>query len=58
MRKLVFIGLCFFVLALSATYGHAARKGLQATPAEEMPTAGQNPEVAQIKDLLKTGVDL
>jgi CHAT domain-containing protein len=53
MRKLVFIGLCFFGLALAATYGHAAQKGPQATPAEEMPTAGQKPEVAQIKDLLK-----
>ncbi|MGD0828170.1 MAG: CHAT domain-containing protein, partial [Desulfobaccales bacterium] len=53
MRKLVFIGLCFLVFALAATYGNAVQKGPQATPAEEMATAGQKPEVAEIKEIMK-----
>ena len=55
MRSLVSICLCLIVLGWPATYGYAAKKGPQATPGEEMPAAGQKPEVAKVKELLKEG---
>ncbi len=53
MRKLAFIGLCLLVLGLATTHGNAAKKGPQTTLDEEMPTAGQKPEVAEINELMK-----
>ena len=55
MRTLISICLCLMVLGLTATGSYAAKRGPQATPAEEMPTAGQKPEAAEVKELLKKG---
>ena len=55
MRSFVSICLCLIVFGWPATYGYAAKKGPQTTPGGEMPDAGQKPEVAEIKDLLKEG---
>jgi CHAT domain-containing protein len=40
---------------MPATPVYAERKGPWATPDEEMPTAGQKPEAAKVKELLKEG---
>jgi len=40
---------------LPATPGYAKREGPWATPDEEMTTAGQKPEAAKVKELLKEG---
>ena len=55
MRTLISICLCLMVLGLTATDSYAAKMAPQATPADQMPTAGQKPEAAKIKELLKEG---
>jgi len=61
MRWIISVSLCFTLLGLMGPTGHAAKMGPgaapapQAAPDEEMPTAGQKPEAAKVKELLKEG---
>ena len=55
MRRLISICVCLMFLGLPGTSGYAAKIGPQTAPDEETPVAGQKPEVAKIKELLKEG---
>ena len=63
MRWIISVSLCFTLLGLMGPTGHAAKMGPgaaaapQAAPDEEMPVAGQKPEAAKVKELLKEGKD-
>jgi len=53
MVRLIAVCFCLLLLGLSGTHGYAAKIGPQAPQDEETPVAGQKPEVAEIKELLK-----
>ena len=61
MRWIISVSLCFTLLGLMGPTGYAAKMGpgaapaTQAAPDEEMPAAGQKPEAAKVKELLKEG---
>ena len=55
MRQLISICVCLMFLGLPGTSGYAAKIGPQTAPDEETPVAGQKPEVAKVKELLKEG---
>ena len=61
MRWIISVCLCLTLLGLMGPPGYAAKIGPGAAPAtqaaadEEMPAAGQKPEAAKIKELLKEG---
>ena len=55
MRRLISICVCLMFLGLPGTSGYAKKIGPQTAPDEETPVAGQKPEVAKVKELLKEG---
>jgi CHAT domain-containing protein/tetratricopeptide (TPR) repeat protein len=61
MRWLISACLCFTLLGLMGPPGYAAKMAppsspaSQAAPDEEMPAAGQKPDAAKVKELLKEG---
>ncbi|MGO9577936.1 MAG: tetratricopeptide repeat protein [Desulfobaccales bacterium] len=55
MRRLISICVCLMFLGLPGTSGYAKKIGPQPAPDEETPVAGQKPEVAKVKELLKEG---
>jgi CHAT domain-containing protein/tetratricopeptide (TPR) repeat protein len=63
MRWIISVCLCLTLLGLMGPPGYAAKIGPGAAPAtqaaadEEMPAAGQKPEAAKVKELLKEGND-